>query len=174
MKSFFWALCLVFLISKLEGSSNGAINETTNGLFSLYRYIKLANVSIVSKMLDSCNIISILWKPLHINLMKGVITCYFSCLRMLFFLGNSVKMSDDAEYRCFVGGLSWSTSDRVLKEEFEKFGSLVDAKVTIIYAGFSACILLSCTNLQIYKFNQVSWTYHLQSIWQVICIIVFK
>lgn len=38
-------------------------------------------------------------------------------------------MSDDAEYRCFIGGLSWSTSDRGLKEAFEKFGHLLEAKV---------------------------------------------
>ncbi|CAA2959027.1 glycine-rich RNA-binding RZ1A-like [Olea europaea subsp. europaea] len=40
-------------------------------------------------------------------------------------------MSDDAEYRCFIGGLSWSTSDRGLKEAFEKFGHLLEAKVVI-------------------------------------------
>lgn len=40
-------------------------------------------------------------------------------------------MSDDTEYRCFIGGLSWSTSDRVLKEAFDKFGHLREAKVVI-------------------------------------------
>lgn len=40
-------------------------------------------------------------------------------------------MSDDAEYRCFVGGLSWSTSDKVLREEFDRFGGLIDAKVVV-------------------------------------------
>ncbi|KAL2491009.1 Glycine-rich RNA-binding protein RZ1A [Abeliophyllum distichum] len=40
-------------------------------------------------------------------------------------------MSDDAEYRCFIGGLSWSISDRGLKEAFEKFGHLLEAKVVI-------------------------------------------
>ncbi|GAA0185484.1 hypothetical protein LIER_32772 [Lithospermum erythrorhizon] len=40
-------------------------------------------------------------------------------------------MSDDAEYRCFIGNLSWSTSDRSLKEAFKKFGHLLDAKVVI-------------------------------------------
>lgn len=40
-------------------------------------------------------------------------------------------MSDDAEYRCFIGGLSWSTSDRGLKEAFEKFGHLLEAKVVV-------------------------------------------
>lgn len=50
---------------------------------------------------------------------------------MLHFLGISAEMSDDAEYRCFVGGLSWSTSDRVLREAFDKFGGLIDAKVSI-------------------------------------------
>lgn len=40
-------------------------------------------------------------------------------------------MADDAEYRCFIGGLSWSTSDRALKEAFEKFGHLLEAKVVV-------------------------------------------
>ncbi|CAI9103956.1 OLC1v1002555C2 [Oldenlandia corymbosa var. corymbosa] len=40
-------------------------------------------------------------------------------------------MSDEVEYRCFIGNLSWSTSDRGLKEAFEKFGHLVDAKVVV-------------------------------------------
>ncbi|EPS72946.1 hypothetical protein M569_01808 [Genlisea aurea] len=40
-------------------------------------------------------------------------------------------MSQEDEYRCFVGNLSWSTSDRNLKEAFEKFGHLVDAKLWI-------------------------------------------
>lgn len=41
-------------------------------------------------------------------------------------------MADD-EYRCFIGNLSWSTSDRGLKDAFEKFGNLVDAKVRMVY-----------------------------------------
>ncbi|WMV12544.1 hypothetical protein MTR67_005929 [Solanum verrucosum] len=40
-------------------------------------------------------------------------------------------MSDEDEYRCFIGNLSWSTSDRGLKDVFEKFGHLVDAKVVL-------------------------------------------
>ncbi|KAK1300641.1 Glycine-rich RNA-binding protein 7 [Acorus calamus] len=39
--------------------------------------------------------------------------------------------SEPVEYRCFIGGLSWSTSDRGLKSAFEKFGHLVDAKVAL-------------------------------------------
>ncbi|KAK1263376.1 Glycine-rich RNA-binding protein 7 [Acorus gramineus] len=38
---------------------------------------------------------------------------------------------EPVEYRCFIGGLSWSTSDRGLKSAFEKFGHLVDAKVAL-------------------------------------------
>lgn len=41
-------------------------------------------------------------------------------------------MSEEVEYRCFIGGLSWSTSDRALKDAFEKFGKLLEAKVTIL------------------------------------------
>ncbi|KAF7126483.1 hypothetical protein RHSIM_Rhsim11G0133600 [Rhododendron simsii] len=38
------------------------------------------------------------------------------------------NMSEELEYRCFIGGLSWSTSDRGLKAAFDKFGHLVEAK----------------------------------------------
>ncbi|KAI9126304.1 hypothetical protein K1719_002725 [Acacia pycnantha] len=37
-------------------------------------------------------------------------------------------MADAEEFRCFVGGLSWSTSDRKLKDSFEKFGKLLEAR----------------------------------------------
>ncbi|WCJ40087.1 Glycine-rich RNA-binding protein RZ1A [Euphorbia peplus] len=40
-------------------------------------------------------------------------------------------MSDEIEYRCFIGGLSWSTSDRGLKDAFDKFGHLLEAKVVV-------------------------------------------
>ncbi|KAL2511914.1 Serine decarboxylase [Abeliophyllum distichum] len=40
-------------------------------------------------------------------------------------------MSDEVEYRCFIGGLSWSTSDRDLKKAFDKFGHLLEAKVAV-------------------------------------------
>ncbi|XP_042512448.1 glycine-rich RNA-binding protein RZ1A-like [Macadamia integrifolia] len=40
-------------------------------------------------------------------------------------------MDDDVEYRCFIGGLAWSTSDSGLKHAFEKFGNLVEAKVVV-------------------------------------------
>ncbi|TKY59538.1 Glycine-rich RNA-binding protein RZ1A [Spatholobus suberectus] len=40
-------------------------------------------------------------------------------------------MSDMEEYRCFIGGLAWSTSDRKLKDTFEKFGKLIEAKVVV-------------------------------------------
>ncbi|CAI0375672.1 unnamed protein product [Linum tenue] len=38
-------------------------------------------------------------------------------------------MPEDTEYRCFVGGLAWSTSDRGLKEAFDKYGNLLEAKL---------------------------------------------
>ncbi|KAI4367119.1 hypothetical protein MLD38_022890 [Melastoma candidum] len=40
-------------------------------------------------------------------------------------------MSGEGEYCCYIGGLAFSTSERGLKEAFEKFGRLVDAKVVI-------------------------------------------
>lgn len=41
------------------------------------------------------------------------------------------KMSEDPEYRCFIGGLAWSTSDRGLRDAFEKYGHLLEAKVLL-------------------------------------------
>ncbi|KAL6132667.1 hypothetical protein ACLB2K_064906 [Fragaria x ananassa] len=41
------------------------------------------------------------------------------------------KMSEEPEYRCFIGGLAWATSDRSLKEAFDKYGKLVEAKVVM-------------------------------------------
>ena len=38
-------------------------------------------------------------------------------------------MSEEIEYRCFIGGLSWSTTDRGLKDAFDKYGKLIEAKV---------------------------------------------
>ncbi|KAA8537874.1 hypothetical protein F0562_027546 [Nyssa sinensis] len=38
---------------------------------------------------------------------------------------------EQEEYCCFIGNLSWSTSDRSLKEAFEKFGHLIEAKVVL-------------------------------------------
>lgn len=49
-------------------------------------------------------------------------------------------MSDSDEFRCFIGGLAWSTSDRKLKEAFEKYGKLLEAKV--INFIFYLCFLL--------------------------------
>ena len=42
-------------------------------------------------------------------------------------------MSDQSEFRCFIGGLSWSTSDKGLREAFEKFGRLTEAKVKSMF-----------------------------------------
>ncbi|CAI9291527.1 unnamed protein product [Lactuca saligna] len=44
---------------------------------------------------------------------------------------KTVNMIDQDEYRCFIGNLSWSTSDRDLKEAFKKFDHLLDAKVVM-------------------------------------------
>ncbi|KAL6893742.1 hypothetical protein ACP4OV_007840 [Aristida adscensionis] len=40
-------------------------------------------------------------------------------------------MSDVEEYRCFIGNLSWSTTDDSLKDAFGKFGNLTEAKVVL-------------------------------------------
>ncbi|XP_076906708.1 glycine-rich RNA-binding protein GRP1A-like isoform X2 [Bidens hawaiensis] len=35
----------------------------------------------------------------------------------------------DVEYRCFVGGLAWATSDRSLEDAFSKYGEVIDSKI---------------------------------------------
>lgn len=62
-------------------------------------------------------------------------------------------MADEVEYRCFIGGLSWSTSDRGLKEAFEKFGHLVEAKVSDL---FLLCLLFCNPFLADNRFNPFS------------------
>ncbi|KAK9047985.1 hypothetical protein SSX86_033053 [Deinandra increscens subsp. villosa] len=37
--------------------------------------------------------------------------------------------SADVEYRCFVGGLAWATSDRSLEEAFSQYGEIIDSKI---------------------------------------------
>ena len=38
----------------------------------------------------------------------------------------------DVEYRCFVGGLAWATSDRSLEEAFSQYGEIIDSKVFFV------------------------------------------
>lgn len=62
------------------------------------------------------------------------------------------KMSEVEEYRCFVGSLSWSTTDGSLKEAFQKFGHLTEAKVGICFyysISLILCYLLSSFNSNI-------------------------
>ncbi|KAL0909765.1 hypothetical protein M5K25_020662 [Dendrobium thyrsiflorum] len=40
-------------------------------------------------------------------------------------------MGDTEEYRCFIGGLSYDTTDNSLKDAFGKFGHLTEAKVAV-------------------------------------------
>merc|ERR1711915_346735 len=43
---------------------------------------------------------------------------------------QSEKMaSADVEFRCFVGGLAWSTDDRSLQEAFSPYGEVVESKI---------------------------------------------
>ncbi|PWA59713.1 hypothetical protein CTI12_AA224980 [Artemisia annua] len=35
----------------------------------------------------------------------------------------------DVEFRCFVGGLAWATSDRSLEEAFSQYGEIIDSKI---------------------------------------------
>lgn len=59
-------------------------------------------------------------------------------------------MAEEVEYRCFIGGLSWSTSDRGLKDAFEKFGHLIEAKVPDL---FFSCLLFCCPFLAVNSFS---------------------
>ncbi|KAK2988553.1 hypothetical protein RJ640_016413 [Escallonia rubra] len=35
----------------------------------------------------------------------------------------------EVEYRCFVGGLAWATTDRSLEDAFAQYGEVIDSKV---------------------------------------------
>ncbi|GFP96541.1 glycine-rich RNA-binding protein [Phtheirospermum japonicum] len=35
----------------------------------------------------------------------------------------------DVEYRCFVGGLAWATTDQSLEEAFSQFGEVIESKI---------------------------------------------
>ncbi|XP_076923148.1 glycine-rich RNA-binding protein GRP1A-like [Bidens hawaiensis] len=37
--------------------------------------------------------------------------------------------SADVEYRCFVGGLAWATTDRSLEEAFSSYGEILESKI---------------------------------------------
>ncbi|OAY25522.1 hypothetical protein MANES_17G101400v8 [Manihot esculenta] len=37
--------------------------------------------------------------------------------------------SADIEYRCFVGGLAWATTDHALQEAFSTFGDVLESKI---------------------------------------------
>ncbi|XP_076929167.1 glycine-rich RNA-binding protein-like [Bidens hawaiensis] len=37
--------------------------------------------------------------------------------------------SADVEYRCFVGGLAWATTDRSLEEAFSTYGEILESKI---------------------------------------------
>ncbi|KAL9370854.1 hypothetical protein Peur_035994 [Populus x canadensis] len=38
-------------------------------------------------------------------------------------------MAAEVEYRCFVGGLAWATTDQVLQEAFSQYGEIIDSKI---------------------------------------------
>ncbi|CAL9179380.1 unnamed protein product [Musa hybrid cultivar] len=61
-------------------------------------------------------------------------------------------MSEIEEYRCFIGSLSWSTTDEDLKEAFQKFGQITEAKVayiTFFHYFWKSEICFVTSNLQI-------------------------
>ncbi|KAM0007288.1 putative RNA recognition motif domain, nucleotide-binding alpha-beta plait domain superfamily [Helianthus debilis subsp. tardiflorus] len=37
--------------------------------------------------------------------------------------------SADVEYRCFVGGLAWATTDQSLQEAFSQYGEILESKI---------------------------------------------
>jgi heterogeneous nuclear ribonucleoprotein G len=43
-------------------------------------------------------------------------------------------MSDADDYRCFVGSLSWNTTDVDLKDAFGKFGRVTETKVRFLFS----------------------------------------
>lgn len=69
------------------------------------------------------------------------------------------KMSESDEYRCFIGGLAWSTSDRKLKDTFEKFGKLTEAKVIDIIINSFRCWFVLYFLLRSKHWTFILWTF---------------
>ncbi|CAI0377414.1 unnamed protein product [Linum tenue] len=46
--------------------------------------------------------------------------------------------SADLEYRCFVGGLAWATTDEALQEAFSHFGEIVESKVRLLSSDLTS------------------------------------
>ncbi|CAH1425918.1 unnamed protein product [Lactuca virosa] len=42
---------------------------------------------------------------------------------------HTYMASADVEYRCFVGGLAWATTDQSLEEAFSQYGEIIDSKI---------------------------------------------
>ncbi|TVU43972.1 hypothetical protein EJB05_03394, partial [Eragrostis curvula] len=45
------------------------------------------------------------------------------------------RMAEVEEYRCFIGNLSWSTTDESLRDAFGKFGKVTEAKYCVATAS---------------------------------------
>lgn len=48
----------------------------------------------------------------------------------------------DVEYRCFVGGLAWATSNESLENAFASYGEILDSKVCFVIARFHFAVCL--------------------------------
>lgn len=53
-------------------------------------------------------------------------------------------MAEAEEFRCFVGGLSWNTTDKGLEDEFRHFGNVLEAKVWTCAVFLFLVMLLTC------------------------------
>ncbi|KAK2989594.1 hypothetical protein RJ640_027368 [Escallonia rubra] len=64
---------------------------------------------------------------------------FLSCV-----LVTSSMASADVEYRCFVGGLAWATTDRTLEDAFSQYGEVIDSKVRLTDPARSGAIRYYC------------------------------
>ncbi|KAK3027129.1 hypothetical protein RJ639_042423, partial [Escallonia herrerae] len=53
----------------------------------------------------------------------------FLSVLLSFLCVTSSMASADVEYRCFVGGLAWATTDRTLEDAFSQYGEVIDSKI---------------------------------------------
>merc|ERR1712151_264202 len=56
-----------------------------------------------------------------------LLSLFLSSFLLLFYFKEMA--SADVEFRCFVGGLAWSTDDRSLQEAFSPYGEVVESKI---------------------------------------------
>lgn len=83
-----------------------------------------------------------------------IVKTLFISVQIAVSLSEESAMAEAEEFRCFVGGLSWSTTDKGLEDAFRSFGNVLEAKVSF-YIWRCSCI--SPRAYQLYSPSTMFW-----------------